>query len=320
MSTGSDPVLVTGWTGNTGSFVVRQIRDKFPHRQIVGLARSATGAEDVLAEQADLSDAAAVEAVFQRHRFGVVVHVANIRFTPLVMRLATAHGVPQVILVHTTGIYSRYRAYSALYRDIESAVLEDPGRTTRWTILRPTMIYGNHRDYNMHKLIRFLARYPVFPIFGDGRSVLQPVHVEDLATAIVSCVDNPQVACRSYDLSGGSVITYREVLDTITRLLNKRVRYVHVPYRLAVGLAAVYARLVREPRFTVEQVQRLQEDKSYGHEAAQRDLGYHPRSFEEGIRDEIRQMRRQGLIPPSGMAAGAAAEQGGGAPARRRSR
>ncbi len=298
MSPGADNVLVTGWTGNTGSFVVRQLRQKFPHRQIVGVARSAAGADEegVIAELADLADEAALEALFRRRRFGAVVHVANIRFTPLVMRLATAHRVPQVVLVHTTGIYSRYRAYSALYREIEEAVVRSAGGTPAWTILRPTMIYGNHRDHNLHKLIRFLARHPVFPIFGDGRSVLQPVYVEDLATAIVACLDNPRVAGRCYDLSGGSVVTYREVLDTIAGLLNKQVRYVHIPYPLAVGLAAVYARLARDPRITVEQVRRLREDKSYPNDAARADLDFRPRPFEEGIHAEVRQMRERGLI------------------------
>lgn len=291
-------ILITGWTGNTGSFVVRNVQERFPDATIVGISRSTrdSGLPNVIAEAADLADEGAVERIFAKYPVELVLHIANIRYSPLLLRLANTYRVPHIILVHTTGVYSKYRAYRALYQEIEQAVLRSPGQTTRWTILRPTMIYGNHRDHNMHKLIRFLARFPVFPIFGDGSAVMQPVHVEDLAAAIVGCIENPRVKNRAYNLSGGSVVTYRQVLLLITTLLRRKVLFVPVPHRLAVSLVSLYGRLVREPRITVEQVERLREDKSYSHEAAKADLGYHPRTFEEGIRQEIVALREAGVI------------------------
>nr|CAA9290510.1 hypothetical protein AVDCRST_MAG63-4331 [uncultured Armatimonadetes bacterium] len=291
-------ILVTGWTGNTGGFVVRMLRERYPDQPIVGLARSpdAPSPPGVLVEPADLRDEGAVEEVFRRHAFTTILHVANIRFSPLIMRLAEAYRVPHTVLVHTTGIYSRYQEYSSLYREIEGGILDGRFEHTAWTILRPTMIYGNHRDHNLHKLIRVLHRYPVFPVFGGGSAVMQPVHVEDLAAAVVACVGNDRVKRRGYDLSGGSVVTYGDILRRITRLLGKRVRFVPVPLPAGIFFARLYGRASKHPIITVEQIQRLQEDKSYPHEAAARDLDFRPRPFEEGIAQEVAELRERGLI------------------------
>jgi nucleoside-diphosphate-sugar epimerase len=291
-------ILVTGWTGNTGSIVVEQIRKKYPGKKIVGITRcpNAARAAEVIAEAADLGDERGVEAVFEKYTFDLVLHIANIRYSPVLVRLANAYQVPHIVLVHTTGIYSKYRAYSGLYRQIEDAILRGQNQRTSFTILRPTMIYGNRRDYNMHKLIRVLARFPVFPVFGDGSAVMQPVHVEDVATAIVACMYNDRVKNKAYDLSGGSVVTYMEVLRLITGFLNKRILFVHLPINQVIRLVALHSRLVKKPWITIEQVERLQEDKSYPHEAAKADLGFRPRSFRDGICQEIREMRDAGVI------------------------
>ncbi|GAX92055.1 NAD-dependent epimerase/dehydratase family protein [Effusibacillus lacus] len=291
-------ILITGWTGNTGSFVLKKIREKFPHKEIIGISRSHNGQknEGILVEIADLSKEDQVRAVFEKYRFETIIHIANIRYSSLLMQLANTYRVPHIIMVHTTGIYSKYQAYSSLYKEIEESILKKSYENTTFTILRPTMIYGNSRDHNMHKLIRFLARSPVFPVFGDGSAVMQPVHVEDLAAAIVACVNNEKAKNKDYDLSGGTVVTYKEILQMIIGLLQKKVIFFHVPLKLAIGLASIYGKLSKKPLISVEQIERLQEDKSYPFDKAAADLNYHPRSFFEGIKQEISELKKEGLI------------------------
>jgi hypothetical protein len=40
----------------------------------------------------------------------------------------------------------------------------------------------------------------------------------------------------------------------------------------------------------------MQEDKAFGYEEAKRDFGYDPIGFEDGIREEVQEMREAGLI------------------------
>src|SRR3712207_9439397 len=48
-----------------------------------------------------------------------------------------------------------------------------------YTIARPSMIYGSELDKNVHRLLRFLDRSPVFPMFGSGENLWQPVRSEE---------------------------------------------------------------------------------------------------------------------------------------------
>ena len=52
------------------------------------------------------------------------------------------------------------------------------------------MIYGTPGDRNMNRLVRWLDCYPWLPVFGNGRFFPQPVHVSDVAWALVQALDS----------------------------------------------------------------------------------------------------------------------------------
>ena len=62
--------------------------------------------------------------------------------------------------------------------------------SVQWTILRPTMIYGTPADRNIARLVRFVSRWPVVPIVAPD-ALQQPVHVEDVATAVATALACP---------------------------------------------------------------------------------------------------------------------------------
>lgn len=290
-------ILVTGATGHTGRFVVQQLLERFPPTRIRCLVRPTSDHAflkrlSVSLAVGNLESEADVWAAMQ----GVetVIHIANIRFSPVVATAAAACGAHHVVLVHTTGMFSRYQEYAAEYQRIEETVCALLNRErVNYTIIRPTMIYGGFRDYNFHKLILVLSRVPVFPLFGDGNGRMQPVHAEDLATSIVNSVHNPQAYNRSFNVSGGSVHTYREILVMVSRLLGRRVLLVSIPLQLSIWLVRLLSSLRLSP-VTVEQVKRLSEDKVFDHSPAREALGFRPRDLETGLRQQMREM---GVLP-----------------------
>jgi nucleoside-diphosphate-sugar epimerase len=290
-------ILITGPSGNTGKKVVNKLIDIYGKEMLIGISRKEkTDNIGIVKDKVNLNNRKEVEKIFEGNNITSIIHIANIKFSPLIMELANKYQVPKVILVHTTGIYSKYRSYSQLYKSIESGILKNSYPNSNYTILRPTMIYGNEEDHNMHKLIKFLSKSPVFPIFGSGLSSMQPVHVEDLAEAIVKAHENPIAMNNDYDLSGGTVIEYKRILNTITRELNKKVVYIHIPIRLAITAAKFYNKLFKNALISVEQVERLQEDKAYSNEKAIREIGFTPREFEDGIKQEIKLLKEKGII------------------------
>jgi nucleoside-diphosphate-sugar epimerase len=153
------------------------------------------------------------------------------------------------------------------------------------TLLRPTMIYGAPGDRNLERLIRFVRRWPIVPIPGDGRGLQQPVHVEDVARAVAAVVGRGDLAGRAFDVPGPAPLTFDAIVRTVAAVLARRRPLVHVP--------AFLARVVASR----EQIARLAEDKSADPRPAADAFGYAPRAFEAGIREEARAL---GLLAEAG--------------------
>ena len=152
------------------------------------------------------------------------------------------------------------------------------------------MIYGSPHDRNMWRLIRFMRYFPMIPVFGDGNSLQQPIYVGDVAQAIVSCLGNDQTIGKSYNIAGKHPLTYNQVIDNIAKHMNKRVWKVHIPSVPVVSLLKFFERVYIPFPIKAEQVLRLNENKNFSYEEAERDFGFSPFSFEEGIGLELEQV------------------------------
>ncbi len=198
-------------------------------------------------------------------------------------------GVRRAIFFSSTSIFTRLEPASKKRKlSAERAVVESG---LDYTIIRPTMIYGSHEDRNMCRLVRYLMKHRVIPVVGTGRYLQQPVYYEDLARAVALALDSPVGIGKAYNVAGADALTYNEVIDTTARLLGRTVLKVHVPLSLARLALRAYERTSPRPRLREEQVLRLNEDKAFSIDEAQADLGYAPRTFEEGMRLEIEEIK-----------------------------
>jgi len=236
-----------------------------------------------------------------------VLHIASIFTSPNVAEAALRSGVEWLVMVHTTGRYSKYKSASEEYIKIEEAILSMRDRIGV-TVLRPTMIYGSSRDRNMWKLVDFLHRHTFFPLFGAGANLMQPVHARDLGNAYYDVLANRDCTFnRDYNLAGQRPISYLDLVRRVSWTLAQcradqdgspngrtavpkgRNVIVKVPLSLSILGAKLYNAVSRNPVISVEQVLRMQEDKAFDFADAVRDFGYAPLSFEEGIVEEVRE-------------------------------
>ena len=149
------------------------------------------------------------------------------------------------------------------------------------------MIYGSQRDRNMYRLIRMLWRFPLIPIFGKGNYLQQPVFVDDVANAILKCLDQPKTIGKSYNIAGKKALTYNEVIDTIATIMNRKNYKLYLPDKIVVKFLRLLEKMKIPFPIKAEQVKRLNENKDFSYEEASIDFHYQPRSFDEGIRLEI---------------------------------
>lgn len=148
-----------------------------------------------------------------------------------------------------------------------------------WIILRPTMIYGLGRDKNLAEVARFIRRFGLFPLFGRANGLRQPIHVQDLAEACMAALQTLGVANRAYNLSGGEILPYHEMINRVFTALGRPPRMLSVPlsvFRLAV---AVLRFLPRYRNWTAAMAERMNRDLVFDHSEAAKDLAFKPRAF-----------------------------------------
>ena len=286
-------LLVVGGSGFLGGYVVREaVRQG---HQVLALARSPAAAKTVEDHGArpvagDLDDGRRLDEAFSAARCEALVCLASLGHGhgPAIVAAAEEAGISRAVFVSTTAVTTTLhpptrRVRLAAEDQIRSCALD-------WTILRPTMIYGAAGDRNVSRLLRLLSRTPVLPVPGNGQCLHQPVHVADVASAVLSALQRPAAIGSLYNVAGPEPLPFSELLRTCAEAVGSTTRLVTVPLTPLVTLARGYERLSRHPRIRAEQLLRLAEDKAFEIDNTVRDLGYAPRSFTDGILDEARAM------------------------------
>ena len=281
-------IFVTGATGFTGSRVVPLLlKSGYAVRCLYRASsdRSALAGLNIEWALGDVSDPQSLISAMQGT--DVLVNVASLGFghAESILRSANEAGVKRGIFISTTAIFTQLNAGSKSVRLAAEEAIQASGLD--YTILRPTMIYGSPRDRNMWRLIRLLRITPVMPIFGDGESQQQPIFVDDVAQAVLLALQTDATIGKSYNIAGKAPLTYNQVIGTVASALGKRVWKLHLPYMPIVHMLQFTERMKFRLPIKAEQVLRLNENKAFSYEEAQRDFGFNPRSFEEGLQTEI---------------------------------
>jgi NADH dehydrogenase len=99
-----------------------------------------------------------------------------------------------------------------------------------YTILRTGVIFGPDDGFTT-SLARLLAINPLtFFIPGDGRTLLQPLWLEDLATCLVWALDDDKTRNETFEIGGMEYFPFFQIVEMVMQATGKRRRLTHVPY------------------------------------------------------------------------------------------
>lgn len=147
--------------------------------------------------------------------------------------------------------YSRTKARgeAAVLRAVPDAV-----------ILRPSIVFGPEDGF-FNKFATMARFSPVLPLIGGGHTKLQPVYVADVAEAVARSVDGTIARGRIYELGGPEILTFRQCLETMLRVTDRKNPFVSLPFGVAslIGSIASLVPFVKPP-LTSDQVTLLRAD------------------------------------------------------------
>ena len=286
-------LLIIGGTGFTGKRVLALFRNQT--EQVDVLVRSEGKADEVRnlgfnPVFGDLESGERLEKVFSNDYSGLIF-IASMGFghADLVVSLAERFKVNRCVFVSTTGIFTHLSAPSKTVRIAAEERIKKS--SLDWTIIRPTMIYGGLDDRNMVRLLKAIKKYPLLPIPGSGKALMQPVFVSDLAQAIHDAFFSNLAVKKAFNVSGDKPRSFNEIVGICCAQLGCRRLIIHIP----ISLVRIFVRLLEKTPFKwvkEEQVIRLCEDKAFSHQDAKDSFQYAPIAFQEGIKhlvDELAQ-------------------------------
>lgn len=278
-------VLVTGAAGGIGAALVPALQDAgWRVRALVHRRPVPAADEEVRADALE----AAVEGV------GAIVHGAavtharsarryeevNVGTTEAVAGAARRAPVERLLLISSRAVGEGGGPYSDSKRRAEELV-RNAG--VPFTIVRLAEIYGTWGREGLDRMIAAARAGRPILLVGAGRDEISPVHVDDAATALVRALESPAAVGMTYTLAGPE-LTLREAAEACRAAFGSQSRIVFVPEPV-VRAASLAARVLPLPLYP-DQLDRLRAPRPPGSPEAEADLGFRPRSFQEGLRLE----------------------------------
>ena len=122
-------------------------------------------------------------------------------------------------------------------------------------ILRPTLMFGLFDRKHLGWLSRFMRKFPIFPIPGNGQYIRQPLFVEDFVKILASTLFIKKKGI--LDISGKEQITYISIIKEIKKIQKSKTLIIKIPYIFFYILLKIWALFDRNPPFTIYQLKAL---------------------------------------------------------------
>jgi uncharacterized protein YbjT (DUF2867 family) len=293
MDRGMNRVTVFGGTGFVGRRVVRHLSDSTTTVRVA--ARHPARAEGDNVEQivADAHDERSVEAavvgadgvvnaisLYVEHG-GDTFHSVHVEAAARIARAAKQAGVKR--FVHLSGIGADAASPSPYIRNRGEGEAAVQAAFPGAVVVRPAVMFAPD-DAFLTTILGLLRTLPAYPLFGNGRTRLQPAYVDDVAAAIAQILRQPQRPYPIYELAGPRIYSYGELARTIAHAAGLRPVLVRIPFVFWDAVAGLTG-ILPHPPLTRNQVELMQIDTTASDGRPGFGLlGISPRSLEEELK------------------------------------
>ena len=299
-------VTVFGGTGFLGRRVVHYLRETGATVRIASRHPGRADGDNVKQIAADARDEHSVEAAIAGVD-GVVnaislyvehgsetYHSVHVEAATRIASVARRVGAKR--LVHISGIGADAASPSPYIRSRGEGEAAVQAAFPSAVIVRPAVLFAPDDGF-LTTILRLLRILPAYPIFGDGRTRLQPAYADDVAEAITQVLRQSKKPYIIYELAGPRVYSYEELVRTIARTAGLRPVLMRTPFAFW-GAVAGLAEILPHPPLTRNQLELMQIDTTASDDLPGfRELGISPRSLEDELEAMLKQSDTETQLP-----------------------
>ena len=289
-------ILITGATGYIGRHLVARllaqgerprclVRDISRAKRLlpadkVELVEGATTSPDSLGAAVQGVDTI-VHAAFltadRKQSTGNEYEKTNVQGTASLIKVAKKAGVKRIIEIGGLGTKPDKPGSYMQGRYLAEKMLKESGLD--WTIIQPSVLFGKNAPFikGMADLIR---TSPVVPLIGGGKTMFQPIYVEDVVTVLIKVLQDPTgTTNRTYTIGGPAYYSFTQIIDVLLKTMHKQRIKAPAPTSLVGVGAAVMEAVLQKPPLTKAAMTLFSFDNITDLKSVQRDFGFTPMSF-----------------------------------------
>tara|TARA_B100001057_G_scaffold397070_1_gene407077 strand:- start:298 stop:1278 length:981 start_codon:yes stop_codon:yes gene_type:complete len=192
--------------------------------------------------------------LFEKKR-GNTFHNIHTLFPSLLSKLAKEYKLKNFIHISALGINEANDSnYARSKLEGEKNILNNFPIST---ILRPSIVYSVNDNFTT-SFMTLLNRLPFFPLYYSGKTKFTPIHCSDLTDVIFEAITK-NINSKIIECVGPEVIDFKEIIERLLSLINKKRLLLPMPLPLA-SLTAKIFQLLPNPILTEDQLRLLKYD------------------------------------------------------------
>lgn len=284
-------ILITGGTGAMGSVLVKALTGRGHKVRVLTLPGDPNasrveqhGAEVCYGDIGNPEDLGGIcEGVDVVYHLAAVIIAfdnavyqrINVDGTRYCVEEAQRAGVKHFIYVSSASVtYPKSTRYSRSKQVAERIVVHSG---VNYTIVRPTLVYGQRGGQEFDLFLNYLRSFPVVPFIGAGKALKRPVYVEDITRGLLTLPANAISFGKVYNFSGGEAITMIDFARLCLGLMGMgRKPIVRVPVSVCMVLSGVFGVFMKRPPLRWPVIAGVIQDADLDPAGASDDLGYRP--------------------------------------------
>ena len=173
-------------------------------------------------------------------------------FPSLLAKLCKEYNLKQFIHLSALGINEAIDSdYAKSKLEGESNILKNFPLAI---ILRPSIVYSVDDNFTTN-FMRLLSVLPIFPLYYEGKTKFAPIHCSDLTDTIYHVISK-NIYSNIIECIGPEVISFKDLLERLLKLMNKKRILIPFPLTLA-KLTANFFEMLPNPLLTRDQLRLL---------------------------------------------------------------